>query len=96
MKKLLLTTVFTTLLAIPAQAATTYVDVNGMVCDFCAQALNKVFLKEESVESIDVNLDEQVVIIHYKEGMEPLDDESVDKMVYWAGYDVVAIRHEDD
>lgn len=91
MRKFLLSFVIAFLFALPARAETV-VDVKGMVCDFCAQALNKVFLKEEVVDSLDVNLDEQTVTIYYKDGAEPLTDEAVEKMVYWAGYDVVGIR----
>jgi len=91
MRKFLLT-VATIMAFAPAAHAETVVDVKGMVCDFCAQALNKVFLKEEAVDRLDVDLDEQSVTIHYKEGMGPLDDETINKGVYWAGYEVVGIR----
>lgn len=72
--------------------APTVVNVEGMVCDFCAQALNKVFGKEEVVDRLDVNFDDQTVTVYYKEGVEALSDENIEKMIYWAGYDVVGIR----
>ena len=37
--------------------------VNGLVCDFCAQALKKVFQKEEAVKALKVDLDEGEVRI---------------------------------
>lgn len=92
MKKFILT--FVTVMAfIPAAYAETVVDVKGMVCDFCAQALEKVFGEKEQVSGIEVDLNTQTVKVHYKEGMDPLSDEEIEKMIYWAGYDVVEIHH---
>ena len=65
-----------------------------MVCDFCAQSLNKVFLKNEAVEKLDVNLDNQTVFISYKDGAEALEDETITQLITWAGYDVVDIHHD--
>ena len=42
--------------------------VNGLVCDFCAQALKKVFQKEEAVKALKVDLDAGEVRIFLKEG----------------------------
>ena len=92
MKKLLLTTITTLFFAFPAHAASTFVDVNGLVCDFCAQALTKVFSKQEAVSDIDVNLDEKLVTINYNDG-HSLDDETITKLITDSGYNVVSIRH---
>lgn len=92
MRRMLLVAVLSVFLAFPAYAATDVIQVKGMVCDFCAQALNKVFLKEDGVESLDVNLDDQTVKVIYKEGAEPLEEEKIKEMVYWAGYDFVGIK----
>ena len=92
MKTIILAAVLSVFLTFPVHAAESVIQVKGMVCDFCAQALNKVFLKEEAVESLDVNLDEQTVKVIYKEGAEPLEEEKIKEMVYWAGYDFVAIK----
>lgn len=81
------------LLTVPAFAAPVKVDVSGMVCDFCAQALNKVFAKEESVESLDIDLNNQAVTIHVKDG-QTISDETINKLIYYAGYDVRAIHRE--
>ena len=56
MKKLLLTIGFTVALAPSAYGGEIVkIGVNGMVCDFCARAIEKVFMKQDAVESIDVN-----------------------------------------
>ena len=39
-----------------AYAKTIKIGVEGMVCDFCAQSIQKVFLKQV-YEKVDVNLD---------------------------------------
>lgn len=63
--------------------------VNGLVCDFCAQALRKVFKKEEAVESLSVDLDAGEVRIILKPGM-VLDDETVKKLIRKSGYSLVS------
>ena len=70
-----------------------YVDVNGLVCDFCARALEKVFSKQKAVSSIDVNLDTKVITIDLKDGMQ-LEDSMISKLVNDAGYSVIKIRHK--
>ena len=64
--------------------------VNGMVCDFCAQSLTKVLMKNDAVESVDISLETQFVTIILKDGGE-ITDEEVDKAIYWAGYENVGI-----
>lgn len=71
------------------------VKVNGMVCDFCAQSLQKVFGKEESVNSIDVSLDDQTVTVDTKEGQD-LSDERIKELIEWGGYDFVSIERADN
>ena len=97
MKKHLLTTALLISLSLPAFAAhpggTVYADVNGLVCDFCARALEKVFGKQEAVEYINVNLDEKVITVHFNEG-QSLDDETITQLITDAGYNVQEIRHE--
>ena len=50
------------------------VATNGMVCDFCAQAIEKVFMKREEVQGIKVDLDNQKVVIYLKDNAS-IDDE---------------------
>ena len=67
------------------------IKVDGMVCDFCAQSLNKVFSKKASVESINVDLDTSSVGVHLKDGQNLTDDE-IKELIEWGGYDLVAIE----
>jgi copper chaperone CopZ len=66
------------------------IKVNGMVCDFCAQSLKKVFGKEDSVNDIVVNLDDQTVTVDTKDGA-TLSDEKIKELIEWGGYDLVSI-----
>lgn len=67
------------------------VKVDGMVCDFCAQSLKKVFSKEDSVNGIVVDLDEQTVTIDTKDG-QVLSDEKIKELIEWGGYDLKEIK----
>lgn len=71
---------------------TVEVDVNGLVCDFCARALEKVFSKKDEVSSIDVNLNKKLITIHFKEG-QTLSDETITKLIVDSGYSIEGIRH---
>ena len=51
-----------------------HVSVNGLVCDFCAQSIQKLFNKEESVEAVDINMDEGMIKIYLKDGYNMYDN----------------------
>lgn len=67
------------------------VSVNGLVCDFCARALEKVFSKKVEVAGIEVNLDDSIVLLDLKK-QRNLDDNIVTKLINDSGYDVVSIN----
>ena len=67
------------------------VEVNGMVCDFCARALEKVFLFIQEVAAIDVDLDNGKISINFNDGAN-LEDSTIQKLVTNSGYDVVKIN----
>lgn len=96
MKTLTMLTFFF-VLTLPAISAedknVVYADVNGLVCDFCAQALEKVFSKKEEINSINVDLDTKVITIKFNDGKN-LDDTTLTSLIVDSGYDVRAIRHE--
>jgi copper chaperone CopZ len=41
------------------------INVQGMVCDFCARGIEKVFLKDIDVKKIDVDLENGKIVIAY-------------------------------
>lgn len=65
--------------------------INGLVCDFCARALEKVFGKRDEVTGIEVNLDTKLVTIGFKKNSD-IDDTTITKLITDAGYNVVEIR----
>ena len=67
------------------------VSVKGLVCDFCAQSIAKLFGKEKSVEAIDVNLDKGMIKIDLKEGYK-MDDTKITKLITDSGYNVEGIN----
>lgn len=69
-----------------------HVSVNGLVCDFCARALEKVFGKQDAVNDIDVNLDSKIITIDFKDGQR-LDDETIKQLIQDSGYNVESIHH---
>lgn len=68
-----------------------HVSVNGLVCDFCARALEKVFGKQEAVKAIDVNLDDKIITVNFVDG-KTLDDETITKLITDSGYNVEGIH----
>jgi len=42
------------------------VDVNGMVCDFCARGIEKTFYQDKDVKKVNVSLQNGIVLIAYK------------------------------
>ncbi|MGH1456188.1 MAG: heavy-metal-associated domain-containing protein [Alphaproteobacteria bacterium] len=94
MKKLLLTLTFTILLTPSAFAGEIVtINVNGMVCDFCAQAIEKVFMKQDAVESIKVDLTTKQITATLKDNQN-IDDETITKLVTDSGYAIESIERK--
>lgn len=67
--------------------------VNGLVCDFCARALEKVFSKQPQVQNMKVDLTAKILTLELKPG-ESLDDQSIKDLVKKAGYTVEEITRK--
>ena len=65
--------------------------VNGMVCSFCAQGIEKKFHKHKSVDGIKVDLDNKKVVIQFKKGAD-ITDKELTTLLKKSGYDVVGIK----
>lgn len=95
MKKIVLVLLSLMIIASPAFAKPMIdVSVNGMVCDFCAQAIKKVLNENENVENVEISLDDALVVITMKDGT-TLSDEEVEKAIVYAGYDLVKIERRE-
>jgi copper chaperone CopZ len=99
MKKIILTSaIILTLISTNSfaskQCNVSNIKVNGLVCDFCARALEKLFSKKDEVSGIKVDLDNGNVVINYKENQK-LSDQTLKDLITNAGYDVVSIENKE-
>ena len=69
------------------------ISVNGLVCDFCARSIEKLFRKKESVESINVDLENMLITIYLKKGKN-INNTIVTQLIKDSGYDVTEINRE--
>ena len=68
-----------------------HVSVNGLVCDFCAQSIEKLFKKEKAVHDVDVDLKMGMVTIHIKSDA-IMDDIKITELITQSGYSVEGIH----
>lgn len=76
-----------------ADATSLTVSVKGMVCDFCARAVTKVFSKNDAVEGVHVDLDNGEIHVGLKPG-KSLSDEEVETLVKKSGYALISVDRE--
>lgn len=98
MKKFILILILSmTFFSSPSYAAGTSatVNVSGLVCDFCARAIEKVFGKQDSIEAVKVDLDAKTIVLNFKD-KQNIDDLKITELVTNAGYKVVSIIREKD
>jgi len=67
------------------------VDVNGLVCEFCAATIEKNFNKKDEIKEVKVDLDQKKVFLTFKEGKD-LSDKIIKDTIVNNGYNVVKIN----
>jgi copper chaperone CopZ len=67
------------------------VSVNGMVCAFCAQGIEKTIGKMPQTKAVYVNLDKKIVAVEPKAGQK-LDIDKIKAGIVDAGYDVTKVE----
>ena len=78
--------------AFPSIAANSIkVTVNGMVCSFCAQGIEKRLSKMGATKDVLVDLKKMTVAVEAKDG-QTLDAKAISAEIVDAGYDVVKIE----
>ena len=77
-----------------ASAKTIEMDVNGLVCAFCAQGIEKTLKTFPATEAVFVSLENRIVAVKLKDGSD-IDDDTLRKAIKDAGYTVVAIHRTD-
>jgi mercuric ion binding protein len=91
MKKLF-TIIVLAALSLPALATTSMkATVNGMVCAFCAQGIEKRLSKMPGTKAVLVDLKRRFVVVEPNEGM-TLDEKLIVAEIKDAGYDVVSVE----
>jgi mercuric ion binding protein len=91
MKTLKLFAVCATLFAAPAFATTIEMTVNGLVCGFCAQGIEKTLRKNPATADVLVSLENRLVAVATKEGQD-ISDTELRSALTNAGYDVKTIE----
>lgn len=66
-------------------------DVLGVVCDFCALAMNKIFSKREEVAAIYVDLDTKALNLVLVPGAS-MSDQTIADLAVQAGYRIADVR----
>src|SRR5450631_2726813 len=84
------------LLAVSASstAATIEMSVNGLVCAFCAQGIEKKLKKFPATSEVVVNLEHRLVAVSLKDGQD-IADADLRKALTDAGYTVKSIERTD-
>jgi mercuric ion binding protein len=87
---LALASITTTSLAATSVKAT----VNGMVCAFCAQGIEKRLSKLPATQAVYVDLKQKIVAVEAKAG-QTLDGKAITAEIVDAGYDVISLETVD-
>lgn len=88
-----MTTALLILLTQFSLAGEIHVGVNGMVCAFCANGIEKKFKKESAVEDVKVDLDKKLVTIKTKKDAD-IDDAKLKDLITKSGYTITTIHRE--
>lgn len=62
------------------------VGVNGMVCAFCAQGIEKKFKSQPEISEVQVNLEKKFVKLTFKDGQK-ISNEKISTLLKDAGYE---------
>ena len=80
--------------ATAVSAETIEMEVNGLVCAFCAQGIEKSLRGFDATHDVYVSLEHCLVAIELDDGAD-VDDAALREAITDAGYTVVAIRRSD-
>lgn len=77
-----------------ASAKTIEMNVNGLVCAFCAQGISKTMKSFPATDGVFVSLEHRMVAVHLKDGQD-IADAQLRKAITDAGYKLVAVQRTD-
>lgn len=78
------------LLATAVHAETIEMKVNGLVCGFCAQGIEKTLRRDPATADVFVNLEHRLVAVSLKNGQH-IPDDVLRKQLTASGYDIKEI-----
>ena len=78
-----------------ASAKTIEMDVNGLVCAFCAQGIEKTLKGFPATAGVFVSLEHRIVAVQLKDGQD-ITDAALQKAITDAGYKLVTIHRTDE
>jgi copper chaperone CopZ len=90
----LLSAVTLLVVAVTSAAATIEMSVNGLVCAFCAQGIEKKLKKFPATAEVVVSLEHRLVAVSLKDGQD-IPDADLRKALTDAGYTVKAISRSE-
>jgi mercuric ion binding protein len=95
MKRILIAALAAALFSSPAFAARSIkASVNGLVCSFCAAAIEKRLKSLAEVKSVFVDLTNKIVAVELKDGRD-ITPERIAEEIKDSGYDVVTIARSE-
>lgn len=80
--------------ATTTEARSLRIEVNGLVCAFCADGIIRAFQKQPETAQVFVSLEDRLVAVQLKEGAD-ITDAKATTLLTDAGYTVVAIQRTD-
>ena len=78
-----------------ASARTIQMQVNGLVCAFCAQGIEKRMNKFDATQAVFVSLEHRIVAIALKEGSD-IPDADLERAITESGYALVRIARSEE
>lgn len=96
MKNLLTITLLAGLLfTASARAGSIEMTVDGLVCAFCAQGIDKSLRKDPATADVFVSLEKKLVAVSLNEGQD-ISDETLRTLLTKAGYTLREVRRSDE
>ena len=80
--------------ATAAEARSLRIEVNGLVCAFCADGITRAFKREPAAGEVFVSLENRLVAVDLKDGQD-ITDATAKELLTDAGYTVVGIQRSD-
>lgn len=77
-----------------AHARTIEMQVNGLVCAFCAQGIEKQFRALPEASDVYVSLDDRIVAVELKPDAD-ITDAELEKAITGAGFSLVGVKRTD-